>query len=158
MENFIRSKERCPSIRRSLSGRKNYNEKPDKMAKRYLSLWFRHLTTDYMTIRRPELRDIPFVLAVPDHGRKIITGVNAAAQQEGIDTGMVVADARVLYPTLKVIDEPPGLAARLLRGLAVWCIRYSPVTAIDASDGLVLETTGCDHLWGGEAPYLTQIL
>jgi protein ImuB len=128
------------------------------MARRYLSLWFRHLTTDYLTIRQPALRDIPTVLAVPDHGRKIITGVNSAAQKEGIDTGMVVADARVLYPTLEVIDEPPGLAGRLLRGLAVWGIRYSPVTAIDAPDGLIFETTGCDHLWGGEEKYLTQIL
>jgi len=111
-----------------------------------------------MTIRRPALRDIAFVLAVPDHGRKVITGVNSIARNEGIDSGMAVADARVLYPTLEVIDEPPGLAARLLRALAVWCIRYSPVTAIDAPDGLLLETTGCDHLWGGEEAYLTQIL
>ncbi|HXB33773.1 MAG TPA: DNA polymerase Y family protein [Puia sp.] len=128
------------------------------MSRRFLSLWFRHLTTDYMTIRRPALRDIPFVLAVPDHGRKIITGVNAPARNEGIDVGMVVADARVLYPTLEVIDEPPRLAGRLLRTLAVWGIRYSPLTAIDAPDGLILETTGCDHLWGGEEAYLTQIL
>ena len=81
------------------------------MASRYLSMWFPHLTTDYMTIRRPALRDIPFVLAVPDHGRKIITGVNSMARDEGIGPGMVVADARVLYPALEVIDEPPGLTA-----------------------------------------------
>jgi protein ImuB len=93
------------------------------MGKRFLSLWFRHLTTDYMTIRRPALRGIPFVMAVPDHGRKIITAVNAAAQQEGISPGMVVADARVLYPTLEVIDEPADLAGRLLQALAVWGIR-----------------------------------
>ncbi len=111
-----------------------------------------------MTIRRPALRDIPFVLAVPDRGRKIITGVNSMARDEGIDPGMVVADARVLYPALEVIDEPPGLTARLLRALAVWGIRYSPVTAVDAPDGLMLETTGCDHLWGGEEAYLAQIV
>jgi protein ImuB len=128
------------------------------MGKRFISLWFRHLTTDYMTIRRPALRDIPFVMAVPDHGRKIITAVNLAGQREGINPGMVVADARVLYPTLEVIDEPGSLAGRLLRALAVWGIRYSPVTAIDVPDGLILETTGCDHLWGGEEAYLNAIL
>jgi protein ImuB len=128
------------------------------MGKRFLSLWFRHLTTDYMTIRRPALRDIPFVMAVPDHGRKIITAVNSAAEREGIGAGMVVADARVLYPTLEVIDEPAGRSGRLLRALAVWGIRYSPATAVDAPDGLILETTGCDHLWGGEEAYLNAIL
>jgi protein ImuB len=116
------------------------------------------LTTDYLTIRRPELRDIPFVMAVPDHGRKIITAVNAAARLEGIDAGMVVADTRVLYPTLEVVDEQPGLAGKLLRALALWAIRYSPVSAVDAPDGLLLETTGCDHLWGGEEAYVTAIL
>jgi protein ImuB len=128
------------------------------MGKRFLSLWFRHLKTDYMTTRRPALQDIPFVMGVPDHGRKIITAVNEAARMKGIDTGMAAADARVLYPALEVIDEPPALAGRLLRALAVWAIRYSPVTAIDVPDGLILETTGCDHLWGGEAAYLNAIL
>jgi protein ImuB len=127
------------------------------MGKRFLSLWFRHLTTDYLTIRRPALRDIPFAMAVPDHGRKIITAVNPAARMEGLEPGMVVADARVLYPTLEVIDEEAGLAQRLLRALAVWCIRYTPVTATDPPDGLMLETTGCDHLWGCEEAYYTTI-
>jgi len=71
-----------------------------------------------MTIRRPALRDVPFAMAVPDHGRKIITAVSAAARSEGINPSMVVADARVLYPTLEVIDEQPGLAGRLLKALA----------------------------------------
>lgn len=128
------------------------------MGKRFLSIWFRHLTTDYMTIRRPELRAIPFVMAVPDHGRKIITAVNAAARKEGIETGMVVADARVLYPTLEVVDEQPGLAGRLLKALALWARRFSPVAAVDPPEGLLLETTGCDHLWGGEDAYVKAVL
>jgi protein ImuB len=136
----------------------NSGEKRDDMSKRFLSLWFRHLTTDYMTIRRPALRDIPFAIAVPDHGRKIITAVNTTAGMEGINPGMVVADARVLYPTLEVIDEQPGLASRLLKALAVWCLRYTPFTGLDEPDGLILETTGCDHLWGGEEAYLTSII
>lgn len=146
------------------------SEKRVKMGKRFLSLWFRHLTTDYVSIRRPALRDLPFVMAVPDHGRKIITAVNAAARMEGIEVGMVAADARVLYPTLEVIDEQPGLAGRLLKALALWCIRYTPVVGVDMAgtgwsaggagtpDGILLETTGCDHLWGGEEAYLAAII
>ena len=132
-------------------------EKRADMGQRFLSLWFPHLTTDYMSISRPALREVAFVLAVPEHGRKVITAVNGAARREGIESGMTVADARVIYPTLEVIDERRGLDGKLLRALAVWGLRYTPVTAIDGSDGLVFETTGCDHLWGGEEAYIGAI-
>lgn len=128
------------------------------MAKRWCSLWFRQLRTDQIGIRRPALREVPFVLAVPDHGRKLIVAVNAAAQREGIHVGMVVADARVLFPTLEVVDDKPGQGERLLRALALWGIRYTPVSAVDAPDGLMLDITGCAHLWGGERAYLGGIL
>ena len=111
-----------------------------------------------MTIRCPGLHDVPFVMAVSDHGRKIVTAANAIACKEGINAGMVLADARVLCPTLEVVDEQPGLAPRLLKACAIWCIRYTPVVAVDGTDGLLFETTGCDHLWGGEEFYLNAII
>jgi len=128
------------------------------MSRRYLSLWFRHLTTDYTIIRRPALRNKPFVLAAPDHGRMVITAVSPPAGQEGINTGMPVADARVLLPGLEVLDDSPGLDGKLLRMLALWCIRYTPMVGIDRPDGLVMDISGCAHLWGGEKAYLSQIL
>ena len=51
----------------------------------------------------------------------------------------------------------PELSARLLKGIAEWCIRYTPAVAIDLPDGLMLDVTGCTHLWGGEQQYLTSI-
>jgi protein ImuB len=128
------------------------------MNKRYLSLWFRCLTTDYVTIRRPALLHQPFVLALPDHGRMVITAANALAKKEGIQTGMVVADARVLVPGLEVLDDNIELASKLLRQLALWCIRYTPNVAIDAPDGLLMDISGCPHLWGGERIYFKHIL
>ena len=70
---------------------------------------------------------------------------------------MVVADARVLCPTLEVVDENPGQAERLLRAIAIWCIRYTPVAAVDRPDSLLLNISGCTHLWGGEAPYIKEL-
>ena len=68
------------------------------MAKRYVAIWFRHLTTDRMIIRRPELKDVPFVLASPERGRMVVRAANAVAEKNGIETGMVVADdAGVIY-------------------------------------------------------------
>ncbi len=135
------------------------------MARRYITIWFRHLTTDWLAIRRPALQQIPFVLAEEVHGRKVITAASALAQRQGIDRGMVVADARAILPLLEVLDDPPGLAEKLLTALARWAVRYTPIAAIDAPDGLIgppdgliLDVTGCAHLWGGEEAYLQEIV
>src|SRR5690606_8015844 len=47
---------------------------------------------------------------------------------------------------------------RLLTALARWCLRYTPIAATDLPDGLILDITGCAHLWGGELPYLEAIV
>jgi protein ImuB len=127
------------------------------MARRFLSIWFRHLKTDWFTIRQSGLARVPFVLRAPSHGRMVITAVNAIAGSAGIGTGMVLADARAILPDLKVLDDIPDLPVRLLKRLAEWCIRFTPAVAIDPPDGLLLDVTGCPHLWGGDQPYLTEI-
>lgn len=127
------------------------------MQKRFISIWFRYLKTDWWIRRRPMLHDKPFVLASPDHGRMVITAANRLAEKQGIDINMVVADARALIPSLEVLDDQPETSARLLNALAEWCIRYTPAVAIDPPDGLLLDATGCAHLWGGERSYITAI-
>ncbi|MFD2887508.1 Y-family DNA polymerase [Chitinophaga cymbidii] len=128
------------------------------MCRRFVTIWFRHLITDWMIIRQPALKEQPFVVAAPEHGRMVITAASAAAQEEGISTGMVVADAKAAVAGLQVFDEKPGMAGRLLKALGKWCIRYTPVVAIDQPDGLILDASGCAHLWGGEEPYLKEIV
>jgi protein ImuB len=128
------------------------------MPKRFVALWFRHLTTDRIVRRQPELKDVPFVLSAPERGRMMIKAANAAAQAKGINTGMVVADCRAIHPSLQVFDEQPGQAEKLLHALAEWCLRYTPVAAVDLPDGLILDVSGCAHLWGGERPYLKDMI
>lgn len=127
------------------------------MAKRFIVIWFRFLLTDWFIIRRPELDKLPFVLASPDHGRMVVTAANTLAENLGVIKGMVVADARAFIPGLEVIDDPPGQSEKLLKRIADWCSCFSPVVAIDLQDGLILDVTGCAHLWGGESEYLTEI-
>lgn len=127
------------------------------MSKRFAALWFRHLTTDWHARRQPALRDVPFVLAAPERGRAVIKAANHTAEVQGIKRGGVVADARAILPHLTVIDDVPGLAEKTLTALAEWCLRYTPVAAVDAPDGLVLDASGCAHLWGGERTYLADI-
>jgi protein ImuB len=127
------------------------------MSKRFISIWFRHLKTDWFIRRNPSLKEIPFVLASPDHGRIVVRAVNGLAQTQGIETGMAVADARAILPALEVMDDKPTLAESLLKNIGEWCIRFTPVVGMDAPDGLLLDVTGCAHLWGGEKLYLAEI-
>ena len=98
------------------------------------------------------------MLAAKDHGRMVITAANAPALEQGIAPGMPVADARALLPSVQVVDDRPGLAEKLLQGLAGWCIRFTPIAAVDPPQGLILEVTGCAHLWGGDGPYLKEMV
>jgi protein ImuB len=137
---------------------KKKKRKRDDMQKRFVSIWFWHLTTDWFAIRHPELCNIPFVLSSLLRGRMIVVAANAIARLKGIHSGMVVADARAEIPLLKVLDDKPGLTEKLLNRLAEWCIRFTHYDYVDLPDGLILDVTGCAHLWGSDEQYLTEIV
>lgn len=120
------------------------------MARRILSLWLPRLATDAHTRRAPELRDRPLAAILAERGRLTVTAANRAAEAAGVRAGMTLADARAVEPALAVFDAEPESDARLLERLAGWCTRYTPWTAPDGADGIVLDITGCAHLLGGE--------
>src|SRR3954462_12111275 len=101
------------------------------MGKRFVSIWFPHLVTDWFTICNPSLHDIPFVVRVSSHGRMIVEKASPAAQLKGIYSNMVLADARAIHPDIVVVDDKPELPSQLLKRLALWCIRFTPFAAID---------------------------
>jgi len=127
------------------------------MEKRYMSIWFRHLLTDWQANRRPELRKLPFVFVTKERNRIIVTAANAVAEKQGILPGTAAADAKAIVPGLQVIDDIPGKRVKLLNAIGEWCIRFTPIVAVDPPDGLILDISGCPHLWGGEREYLKDI-
>ncbi|KYP14040.1 DNA polymerase Y family protein [Flavihumibacter sp. CACIAM 22H1] len=124
---------------------------------RILAIWFPHLLAEGMIRRRPHLKALPFVLAAPDRGRMRVTAASIPALSKGIYPGMAVADGRALVAGLTVMNAEPGQSQQLLTALGYWCIRYTPTVAVDGSDGLLLNISGCAHLWGGEVPYASTI-
>lgn len=131
--------------------------KPADMQKRFVAVWFPYLKTDWFVRKHPVRKGTAFVVTAPHHGRLVVEESNRLAQAQGIYSGTVVADARALYPLLQAVDDRPGLAQKLLTNLAHWALRYTPVAAADLPSGLLLDATGCAHLWGGEAAYLRHI-
>lgn len=92
----------------------------------------------------------PFALVTPAQGGIRIVAVNQAARQAGIRHNHLLADARTLCPDLHVTDHDPDADNADLAQLALWCLRFTPLTAPDLPDGLLLDITGCAHLFGGE--------
>ena len=125
--------------------------------KRFVAIWFPYLKTDWFSIRQPKYRGIPLVLVIPDHGRKLISAANKAANAESICKGMVAADAKAMLPLLQVFNDKPDLSAKLLKRIAAWSIRFSPSVSVDGEDGLIFDATGCTHLWGGDENYINDI-
>jgi protein ImuB len=71
---------------------------------------------------------------------------------------MALADARAICPTLQSFEDKPELTGQLLQRIAEWCIRFTPSVAIDPLGGLILDATGCAHLWGSEETYVLDII
>ena len=95
--------------------------------------------------------DAPFVIAQPIKSALRLAAMNDAAARLGLKPGMALADARAMYPMLTVADAEPEADRRLLEAIADWCGRYTPLVGLDPPDGIMLDITGCAHLFGGEA-------
>ena len=79
-----------------------------------------------------------------------VAAVNRAALALGFAPGLSLADARARLPDLGVADLDPRADAAWLERIADGCDRYTPMVAIDGADGLILDISGCAHLFGGE--------
>ena len=128
------------------------------MAKRFVSIWLPYLATDWFTRLKPELKKIPFVLSAPSHGRIVITSANPLSQKKGIYPGMALADARAIHSSLQSFNDKPKLQSQLLQRIAEWCIRFTPSAAVDPLGGIILDASGCTHLWGNDESYVKELL
>jgi protein ImuB len=83
------------------------------------------------------------------HGQ-LIHAVTPAAAERGAYPGMRLTDARALDPKLLAEAADPAGDAAVLKRLARWAGRWSPLVEVDGEDGLRLDISGVAHLFGGE--------
>ena len=83
---------------------------------------------------------------------------NAAALAAGLRPGLSLTEARARLPRLAVADADPAADRRLLSSLAEACDRFSPLVACDGGDGLMIDVTGCTHLFGGETEMRKKVM
>jgi protein ImuB len=133
-------------------------------AQRILSLWLERLSTDRIARTRRELllparlqeREV-LVVAGPRSNAEVLVAVNAAAERRGLRPGLALAEARAMYPDLVAMPEDAVADAHLLDRIADACLRYTPLVATDPRDGLLLDISGCAHLFGGEAALIADL-
>jgi protein ImuB len=121
-------------------------------------VWLRRLATDRIARRSPAPPDAPLVTVTPVKGAMRLAAVDDAARRLGLVAGMALADARAMYPGLAVVDADAEADAKLLLAIADWCDRYTPLIGVDAPDGLILDITGCAHLFGGEVALVRDLV
>jgi protein ImuB len=127
------------------------------MERRIVSLWLPRLATDRRVRLVPGEAGRPLAAVRAEGGRHLLAAVDVTAGRAGVRPGMTLADARAMAPELAVFDADLAGDGRALDRLAGWCTRFTPWTAADGADGLVLDITGCAHLLGGEPGLLADL-
>ena len=105
----------------------------------------------------------PLALIERARGRIVLTAVDRAAAAAGILPGLPLAEARAILPELRTRPARPDRDAARLDALAAWCERYSPLVTATGNPsvgegGVLIDLTGCAHLFGGEGPLLDGVI
>ena len=101
--------------------------------------------------------DSPVALVVEAAHGQLIHAVTDSAAARGARPGMRLTDARALDPKLLAEPADPAGDAALLKRLARWAGRWSPVVEVDGEDGLRLDIGGVAHLFGGESGLIADM-
>lgn len=99
----------------------------------------------------------PFATVAAVKGCVRLVHVDPAGRVVGLKPGVTLADARAMFPNLAVADADPAADAATLAAIADWARRWTPLVAVDGSDGLILDVTGVDHLFGGERALMEDV-
>jgi protein ImuB len=125
---------------------------------RMLSLWLHRLPTDrierlrdsFLSLPLRERVAAPLVIYGKRGNAELLTAVDDSAERLGLSSGVALAQVRAMHPGIEAIAEDSEADAALLETIADWCLRYTPLVACDPPDGLLLDISGCAHLYGGE--------
>ncbi|TBZ66292.1 Y-family DNA polymerase [Rhizobium leguminosarum] len=126
---------------------------------RVVSIYFPDLPTDRIRRADPAIPVEEAIAVISKSGSKRwVSAADPAARKAGVHVGMPAAKAQALLQGLRMIDADLAADAAALERITMWALsQYSPIVAIDAPDGIVMDTEGADHLQGGEERMLTSI-
>ncbi len=118
--------------------------------RRILSLWFPRLAAERVMRRGRGMIDGPFAVVATTGSRQTLASLNAEAEAQGLFAGQPLRDALACCPALATQPADPVAEAGFLERVARWAGRFTPLVALDPPDALMLDISGCAHLFGGE--------
>ncbi|MEM9496869.1 MAG: DNA polymerase Y family protein [Pseudomonadota bacterium] len=125
--------------------------------RRILSIWFPRLGAERILRHMSLDPALPFA-TVRDSGQmQVLFALNSAAEAAGLHAGQPLRDAHAMCAGLVTKAAHAPSEMRFLQSLARWAEALSPWVSVDGPTGLMLDITGCAHLFGGEGAMLEQI-
>ena len=124
--------------------------------RRILSLWFPRLAADRALRAERGLLSGPLAVVQDIANSQSLMSLTAEAEAAGLRTGQPLRDARAMCPGLVTRPANPLAEAMFLTALRRWAGKFSPWVAEQAPASLIVDLTGCAHLFGGEAALVAQ--
>ena len=123
--------------------------------RRILSLWFPRLAAE--RVMRQGMGSGPLAVVEERGNMRLILAANTEAEAKGIHRGQALQEALALLPDLITRISDPQAEAAFLTALRRWAGKFSPWVAEEGQAGLMVDLTGCAHLFGGEVALLAQL-
>lgn len=122
-------------------------------------MWLRRFSSDRIERRLSAPKsDAALIIVEPVKSALRISACNDAAAALGLNPGTPLADARAMYPSIAVQAADRAADFVLLEAIADWCDRYTPLVGLNPPDGLMLDVSGCAHLFGGEREMARDVI
>jgi protein ImuB len=124
--------------------------------RRILSLWFPRLAAERLLRLDHGIMDAPFAVVADRNNMQVLHSLSLSASAEGLHPDQPLRDAQAMCPQLMTRRANPLAEAHFLTVLRRWAGKFSPWVAEQPPTSLVIDLTGCAHLFGGEEALLAQ--
>ncbi|MGI9393127.1 MAG: Y-family DNA polymerase, partial [Boseongicola sp.] len=125
--------------------------------RRILSLWFPRLAAERCLRLERGLPPRAFAVAGDVRNAQVLVSLSVEAEAAGLTRGQPLRDARAMCPELDTRLENRQLDAAFLTVLRRWAGKFSPWVSEEPPEALVIDLTGCTHLFGGEEALLGEV-
>ncbi len=125
--------------------------------RRILSLWFPRLGAERFLRLERGLPPRAFAVVGEEHNAQVLVSLSVEAEASGLRMGQPLRDARAMCPELDTKLRNRDLDAAFLAVLRRWAAKFSPWVSEEPPEGLVIDLTGCAHLFGGEMGLIGEV-
>lgn len=124
--------------------------------RRILSLWFPRLAAERLIRAEGALADVPLAVVRESGNISSLASLSRAASRAGLRPGQPLRDAQAVCPDLVTRLANPHAERAFLGILRRWAGKFSPWVSEAEQDALMIDISGCAHLFGGEAGLVAQ--